>query len=167
MKEGEQSRIASDCGYRRRTAASRARMLRSAPGPVPFGGLRIPSSRSFSTTALLCVSILRGIEECQTFSFVGQGVQLLQIFFGFRTAQFFQVALAERAPRAPAGRDTTCAGRRRERDRAATRAGRRQFFAGRAATGGRRERSLRRSATPIRTPASRQLAWLWKFPLSL
>src|SRR2546427_4245159 len=38
--------------------AWRSRMARTAPGPVPVGGLRIPSSRSFSTTALLRCSSL-------------------------------------------------------------------------------------------------------------
>ena len=33
--------------------ACRSRMLRTAPRPVPVGGLRMPSSKSFSTTALL------------------------------------------------------------------------------------------------------------------
>jgi hypothetical protein len=52
------TRLAADLGrsrYRRRTAASRRRKPLTAPGPVPVGGLRMPSSSSFRTTALLCV----------------------------------------------------------------------------------------------------------------
>ena len=41
--------------YRGIRLACRRRWL-AAPGPVPVGGLRIPSSKSFSTTALLCSS---------------------------------------------------------------------------------------------------------------
>src|SRR6267154_1598034 len=37
-------------------AASRRRIRWMAPGPVPVGGFRIPSSSSLSTTALLCCS---------------------------------------------------------------------------------------------------------------
>jgi hypothetical protein len=58
----------------------------------------MPSSKSLSTTALLCCLVLRGKQEREALSLVGQAIKLLQIFFGFRTRQFFQVALAKKLP---------------------------------------------------------------------
>jgi hypothetical protein len=58
----------------------------------------MPSSKSLSTTALLCVSFFEANKKREAFSLVGQAIELQQIFFGFRTRQFFQVALAKNLP---------------------------------------------------------------------
>ncbi len=50
----------------------------AAPGPVPVGGLRIPSSRSFSTTALLCCCIFRSEQERKILFLAGQSVKFIE-----------------------------------------------------------------------------------------
>ncbi len=77
---------------------------------------------------------------------MGQAVKLLQVFFGFRTGQFLQVALAKEQPTVLAERETTFAIRWREQDREATRAWRSQIFD--------RPRGHRRS-TRTRVPSER------------
>ena len=54
-------------GYRGMRLAWRWRSARTAPGPVPVGGLRIPSSSSFRTTALLCCSFLEAYSSVRFF----------------------------------------------------------------------------------------------------
>ena len=72
--------------------------LRSAPGPVPVGGLRIPSSKSLSTTALLCFSFFEANRSVRRFLLWARAIEFLQIFFGLGTSQLFQVTLAEEQP---------------------------------------------------------------------
>ena len=134
--------------------------VRSAPGPVPVGGLRIPSSRSFSTTALLCVSFFEAYRSVRRFLLWARAVKLLQIFFGFRTSQFLQVTLAKELPSLGLGVIPLSQFVGGSKIAKPFVQGNLSLSEDRAATGGRRERALRRSATPIRRPASRQLAWL-------
>src|SRR5258706_15300206 len=47
---------------------------------------------------VVALLVFRGVQECETFSFVGQGVKLLQVFFGFWTGQFLQITLAKNQP---------------------------------------------------------------------
>src|SRR5258706_278583 len=47
---------------------------------------------------VVALLVFGGVQECETFSFVGQGVKLLQVFFGFWPGQFLQVTLAKEQP---------------------------------------------------------------------
>ena len=47
-------------------------------GPVPVGGLRIPSSRSFRTTALLCCSFLEANSKRKILLPAGQPVKFIE-----------------------------------------------------------------------------------------
>jgi len=64
MKNGAMT--ANELDYLLLTAARR-RMALNAPGPVPVGGLRIPSSNSLSTRALLCVSFFEAKSSVRRF----------------------------------------------------------------------------------------------------
>src|SRR5258706_15789079 len=61
---------------------------------------RLPRSveQVLEHNGVVALLVFRGVQECETFSLVGQGVKLLQVFFGFWTGQFLQITLAKNQP---------------------------------------------------------------------
>src|ERR1700729_363942 len=92
-----------------RQEAAKAEPLSSPDGRVPLAHAKragASAGRRFAHSveqvlehdSVVARLVLRGIEESQALSLVGQRVKLLQIFFGLGTGQLFQVTLAEKCP---------------------------------------------------------------------
>ena len=63
--------------------ACRSRIARIAPRPVPFGGLRMPSNKSFKHHGVIVLLVLRRKQERQRLPLIGQPVEFVERLFGF------------------------------------------------------------------------------------